>query len=190
MRDYACVNESANLLQRNVRHLMRGTPTNAVALAAGVQQSWLHRIETGKTRSPRDTENLEKLARHFGVSAADLMFKDLTVETAADAVAESQSGRFDPDKLRTALNFLEDLFASYDREFVASAHVALLSSVYLDLELHPGPPNLVRMTRLWGPHAELEIEDERQREARGAVADDRSGDREDAQAAEAKARRA
>lgn len=78
IHDYAHVNESINLLQRNIRHLIGDRSVNAVAQAAGVPQPWLHRLEAGKTKSVRDMDSLGKLARHLGVTASDLMFKDLT----------------------------------------------------------------------------------------------------------------
>lgn len=76
--DYARVNDAIGLLQRNITHLIGDRSVNAVALAAGVPQPWLHRLATGETRTVRGQANLEKLARHFGVKPADLMFRDLT----------------------------------------------------------------------------------------------------------------
>lgn len=78
MHDYARVNEPINLLQRNITHLIGERSVNAVAIAAGVPQPWLHRLASGETRTIRGQGNLEKLARHFGVTPADLMFSDLT----------------------------------------------------------------------------------------------------------------
>lgn len=77
MHDHARVNESIETLRRNVVHLIGGRTVTAVANDAGVGQPWLHRLVKGKTQNPRGP-NLNKLARHFGVSPADLVFRDLT----------------------------------------------------------------------------------------------------------------
>lgn len=74
-----------DVLRANIRHLKGGRSVNALAADAGVPQSWLQRLlnpdKAGGTQSRTSTEHLEKLARHLGVTTAQLMFQNLTKAT-------------------------------------------------------------------------------------------------------------
>lgn len=101
-----------NLLRANVRHLMGSRSINSVAEAAGVPQSWLQRLlnpdKPGGTQSRTNPEHLEKLARHLGVTPAQLMFQNLT-ETPS---APSQSAGLEEEIMAAAAKlvwFLDEL---------------------------------------------------------------------------------
>lgn len=89
----------------------------------------------------------------------------------------SQSAGLDVERMRFAAKFLEDLFDSYGRVFVASERIPLLQAVYVELSSET-PPNVVALTRKFGNL--VEHEDEREAQAGSAGADGRRGNRRSA----------
>ncbi|WP_165931113.1 helix-turn-helix transcriptional regulator [Stenotrophomonas sp. ATCM1_4] len=87
MRDHPHMHED-DLPRRNIRHLLHLRQTTAAdaAVASGIGQSWVSRYLSGKISKP-NPEKLGLLAAHLGVSASDLMWRDLT---ATDRPVESQ----------------------------------------------------------------------------------------------------
>ncbi len=78
MRDHPHMH-SEDLPRRNLRYLIESHRTTAAdaAVASGAGQSWVSRYMSGKISKP-NPEKLGQLAAHFGVSASDLMWKDLS----------------------------------------------------------------------------------------------------------------
>lgn len=68
-----------DIVRSNIRHLMAREGLSELALAgrSGVGQSWIHRYMAG-TIKKSNAEKLEKIAAAFGLTAAQLMWTDLT----------------------------------------------------------------------------------------------------------------
>ncbi|MGY3265834.1 hypothetical protein [Lysobacter sp. HA35] len=58
----------------------------------------------------------------------------------------SHSEQLDPDRLERAVRFLERQFALWDREFVASKHIDLITGVYARMG-QPRESNLVQLSQ-------------------------------------------
>lgn len=78
-----------NQLQKNLQYLLgtHGTNPTALAAATGVTQPTIHRILTGESRDPR-TQNLEKIASYFNVTAEQLRSSDIRLQP-GDLVGQS-----------------------------------------------------------------------------------------------------
>ncbi len=78
MRDHSHMHED-DLPRRNLRHLFHVRQTTAAdaANASGAGQSWVSRYLSGKISKP-NPEKLGLLASYLGVSASDIMWKDLS----------------------------------------------------------------------------------------------------------------
>lgn len=100
----------------------------------------------------------------------------------------SQSAGLDLARLATASQFLEDLFRTKGKVFVASEQVHLLAAVYDDLS-RPSASTIVELALKFGPMLDGGG-DGRQGTPGGASADDRAGNRARAGTAGSKARKA
>lgn len=78
MRDHAHMHDD-DLPRRNLKHLIRTHQTSAAeaAAASGAGQSWVSRYIRGIIAKP-NPEKIGQLAAHFGVTASDMMWRDLS----------------------------------------------------------------------------------------------------------------
>lgn len=129
-------------LSANLRYLIPGRQANAVAKAAGVHQSWLHRVmnpdSEGGIREPRDSR-LEPLARYFGLTVQQLKHADLA--GGGESVSPSRDTRFDPVILTRAYRELVALYREAGIGLVdlsEESNSAVLCSLYEKMQANGG----------------------------------------------------
>lgn len=109
--------------------------------AAGVGQPAISKIINGTTKMP-GYATVAGLARHFGVSIDDLVWRDLEAQGASRS---SQNVGLDPAKLASLIETVEAATAQSGRSVPARLKARMISALYVhDPELAASTPQAVQ----------------------------------------------
>lgn len=182
--------ERIALARRHAR-LSQGSLAEAVGVSRPAVSQWESRLPN---RTEPTTENLRAIARVTGAPMYWLADDESELfahwpspdgkpnqrvaeesepyvspkGTAAQAPRASQPAQLDDDKLARSIQFLERQFALWDREFIASQHVDLITGVYARIGRR-GESNLVELSQWLSQQVEGETSNARPGGVRGAV---------------------
>lgn len=128
-------------------------------LGGQINMVWLNE-GTGTPGPPPDVLRTVETARMFAVAAdaEEQTIREMIADGALRpaTAASSQPARIDPGKLAESVRFLEQQFALWGRDFVASERTHLIAAVYEALATE-GKSNLVSLSQ-WLAH-QLSVED-------------------------------
>lgn len=153
--------------RENLAHLVAEEPSQA-AFARKISKDknqvgqWLGRAGS-RNMSAETAREIEAICGR----PAGWLDHDHGAAPAATAVTVSQPGRLDEAKLAASIEWLQNLFATWRRDFDPVKHSRLIAAVYAELTT-PSEPNLVRLSQSIAAQLDEESDNERQGQARRA----------------------